>query len=80
VKTLALDDLYTEESVSIAFNRAADEILNAVDAPDTGIRDAISLLVNVGMTYLIAPGTELKDAIAATYDSDARPLDWIVEG
>src|SRR3954451_332707 len=31
---------FPEQAVSEAVNRAADDILDAIDAPDTGLRDA----------------------------------------
>jgi hypothetical protein len=33
---------YTSERVSSALNRATDDIIEAVDAPATGLRDALT--------------------------------------
>lgn len=79
----ALAASYTREQITTAFNRAADEILEATGAPDTGIRDAVNLVVNAGVTYLASPEASLQDAIDACYDLDEDedgPLDWIADG
>jgi hypothetical protein len=44
--------LYTEQQVADALNHAADEILDAVDAGDDGLRDGLNLLVNATIAYL----------------------------
>jgi hypothetical protein len=71
---------HADADVLRAFNRAADDILEAISAPDEGVRDALNLLVNAGMHYLDNPDSDLNDAIVASYviDDDGRgPLDWI---
>lgn len=72
---------HTYEAISRAFNEAADAILDASQAPDTGARDAINLVVNVGLTYLQNPELELHEAIAANYEldeDDGGPLEWML--
>lgn len=71
---------YGDREVERAFNRAADDILSAVGAPDQGVRDALNLLVNAGIHYLSYPADDLDDAILAAYSLESGeegPLDWI---
>jgi hypothetical protein len=71
--------LYAREDVEAALNRAADHVLEAIDAPDEGKRDVANLIVNATAHYLDHPEATLTEAIeAADYDS-ATPdevLDW----
>ena len=74
---------YLGAEVCDAFNRAADEVLNAIDAPDEGARDAINLVVNAGLHFLRDANATLADAIAANYHvnpGDDGPLAWAREG
>lgn len=84
---------YSHNEVEGAFNRAADDILDAIDAPDTGVRDAINLVVNAGLHYLAADvdfqarirdhTPTLEEAIKANYtirEGENGPLEWIKEG
>lgn len=50
-----------------ALNRAADEVLTAIDAGDTGIRDVVNLVVNVAAYFAEFPKATLDDAIRASY-------------
>lgn len=68
---------YTYDQVSSAFNRAADEIIEAIDAGDEGKRDVVNAVINVGMHYLKHPGEDLENALGASYGSDpSEVLDW----
>ncbi len=68
---------FTDEELSTAANRAAEEILEAIDAPDEGPRDLVNLLVNVTGHYLANPAATLTDAIEANYgEPAAEVLDW----
>jgi hypothetical protein len=70
---------HTAEEVSAAANRAADDVLEAIDAPDEGVRDAINLVVNATLTYLKSPDATLEEAIAANYkldEGDEGPIEW----
>jgi len=58
-------------------SRAADMVLDAIDAPDTGVRDAINLVVNVAGHLLEHPDASLEDAIAASYQEEPETvLGW----
>jgi hypothetical protein len=72
---------FSLEQISEALNSAADEILEAVDAPDSGLRDALNLLVNAGLHYLEHPGADLSDVVSANYSAAdlATVLSWIGE-
>jgi hypothetical protein len=58
-------------------NRAADDVLEAIDAPDEGVRDAINLLVNVVGERLKNPDASVEDVIRASYDKEPEEvLGW----
>jgi hypothetical protein len=60
-------------------NRAADDVLEAINAPDEGTRDAVNLVVNAAMTYLGTPDATLQDAIDSNYqfdEDDGGPIEW----
>ena len=60
-----------------ALNRAADDVLEAIDAPDEGVRDAINLVINAAAHYARHPGADLAAAITANYQEDPETvLDW----
>jgi hypothetical protein len=61
---------FTEHDVSAAINKAADDILDAVDAPGTGLRDALNLMVNAAVSYLRREAATLRDVIDLNYDID----------
>lgn len=63
-------DAFTRDKVSVAANRAANDVLEAIDAPDEGVRDAINLVVNATLTYLEHPDATLQEAIGANYQLD----------
>ena len=71
---------FTEQQVLDALNRAADDILDNVNAGDEGLRDAINLMVNATIAYLHGPAQNLHQAVAQSYDDDyATVLGWIEE-
>jgi hypothetical protein len=75
-------DVYSAEDVLRVLNRAADDILEAADLPDTGTRDALNLLVNAAFHYLGHPEAELQVVIDANYDigeGEDGPLEWMTE-
>ena len=70
-------DLTASAEMTAALNRAADVVLEAIDAPDDGVRDAINLVVNAAVHFHQHPDSDLEAAIAASYQE--RPeavLDW----
>jgi hypothetical protein len=72
---------YMDEQVSEAYNKAADEVLEAIDAPDEGVRDAINLIVNAGAFFLKQPDGQLTEAIEDAYQEDAETvLGWARAG
>jgi hypothetical protein len=58
---------FTAEQLNTAANRAANEILEAIDAPEEGVRDALNLQVNATAYFLEHPDATLADAITANY-------------
>lgn len=72
---------YTGEQVSAALNRAADDILEAIEYSETGKRDVANLVVNAGVHYLSHPEATLDEAIIANYDGvdPAEVIDWCNE-
>jgi hypothetical protein len=71
---------FTEEAVSAEVNRAADDILEAVNASDVGLRDAINLLVNAALAYLTGQAQDLRGVVEENYDASyAEVLSWIEE-
>lgn len=72
--------MFTERQVAEALNHAADDILDAVDAPDSGLRDAMNLIVNATVAYLTGQARDLQDVVASCYDAPyAEVLSWIEE-
>lgn len=59
---------FTYEQVKAAANRAANNIESAAELPETGVIDAINLLVSATLTYLRNPAATLHD-VAAGYDN-----------
>lgn len=77
-----MPDAYSRDEVSAAMNRAADEILDATNAGDTGLRDAVNLLVNASLSYLTGEAETLADVAAVNYSEDSieEILGWIGHG
>jgi len=74
---------YTSECVSSALNRAIDDILEAVEAPATGLRDGLNLLVNAAMSYLKGEADDLEEVVAPNWDADTTlrdVLSWVEDG
>jgi hypothetical protein len=70
--------MFTEQQVINALNRAADDILDAVEAGDEGARDALNLVVNSAAAYLRGSAADLQDVVQQSYDADySTVLSWI---
>jgi hypothetical protein len=71
---------FTEQQVVDALNSAADDILDAVDAGDEGLRDGINLMVNATLAYLRGDASDLDDVADSSYGEDLDTiLGWIGE-
>lgn len=70
---------FTAGDVESALNRAAADIEDACDLPDTGPVDALNLMVNVTAWYLNHPDRRsLRDAIEGSYaTSPDEVLSWL---
>jgi hypothetical protein len=67
----------TRADVELVLNRAADDVLDAVRAPDEGVRDVVNLVVNVALTRLDVPDAELELVAQRCYSEPlATVLDW----
>jgi len=74
---------HTSERVSSALNRATDDILEAFEAPATGLHDGLNLLVNAAMSYLNGEAGDLEEVVAANWDAEttlSNVLSWIEDG
>jgi hypothetical protein len=73
---------FTDAEVVAALNKAADDILEATDAGDEGLRDAINLMVNAAVSYLRGDAANLTEAVDNNYDEAtlADVLNWIARG
>lgn len=70
--------MFTEQQVAAALNHAADDILDAVDAGDEGLRDGLNLLVNAAVAYLTGQAQNLQEVVQQGYDADyPTVLGWI---
>lgn len=59
----------TENLVRETFNTALVDIAEAAELPDTGVIDALNLLVNTGLHRLFSnPGASLDDVADASYE------------
>lgn len=66
------------QDVTTALNRACDDIVGAAGLADTGVRDALNLLVNAGLSYLDGTADDLAGVAAACYDEPLETvLGWI---
>ena len=71
-------DMFTEQQVGDALNNAADDILNAVDAGEQGLRDALNLIVNAAVAYLTGRAQNLQQVVEQGYDAGYEEvLGWI---
>ena len=72
---------YTQEQVSAALNKAADDIIEATEAEDEGLRDALNLMVNAVGSYLWDGAEDLEQVAAKNYDADLDSIvGWIQQG
>lgn len=72
---------YSTDQIAAALNKAADDILEAVDADDEGLRDALNLVVNATMDYLTGDAETLEKVAEINYDADLfEILGWIAQG
>lgn len=72
---------WTTDEVSAALNRAADDIAEAAEAEDEGLRDALNLMVNATAAYLSGEAEDLVQVAALGYDADLSSiLSWIRAG
>lgn len=72
---------YNTDQIAAALNKAADDILEAVDADDEGLRDALNLVVNATMDYLTGDADTLEKVAEINYDADLfEILGWIAQG
>ena len=72
---------FTEGAVRTAANRAADDILDAVDAGATGLRDGLNLLVNATLGYLTGEAEDLTEVVGQNYEATYdEVLSWIEQG
>lgn len=70
-----------EEVVNRVLNEVADEIIDAADVPDTGVRDALNLMVNAVNHRLFADeNATLEEIVEAEYEASYEEvLGWINE-
>ena len=75
------DQTYTQDQVSAALNKAADDIIEATEAEDEGLRDALNLLVNAVGSYLWDGAEDLGEVAVKNYDADLDSIvGWIQQG
>lgn len=70
---------YDINAVSDAVNKAANDIIEAVDAGEEGLRDALNLMVNATICYLDGTASTLAEVAEQNYDEASIEdiLDWI---
>jgi len=69
---------FTDGQVVDALNRAADDILDAVQAGDDGLRDGINLMVNATISYLRGDAGDLHAVADGSYGTTLETiLGWI---
>jgi hypothetical protein len=72
---------YTQDQVSAALNKAADDIIEATEAEDEGLRDALNLMVNAVGSYLWDGSEDLAEVAVKNYDADLDAIvGWIQQG
>jgi hypothetical protein len=75
------DKTYTAEEISAALNKAADDIIEATEAEDEGLRDALNLMVNAAGAYLWDGAKNLEEVAEKNYDADLDSIvGWIQQG
>ena len=68
----------TTEDVRRALNQAADDILEALEAGDEGIRDVVNLMVNASFAYLTGAAQDLAGVVGDSY-GEATTLEEVLE-
>ncbi|GAA4470918.1 hypothetical protein [Phytohabitans houttuyneae] len=67
--TPAKSRTYLAQDVADGLNQAADDIFDAVNAGDSGLRDALNLMVNATMAYLRGQADDLRQVVEANYSA-----------
>lgn len=76
-----MNKTWTKEQIDTALNQAADDILDATEAEDEGLRDALNLMVNAVGCYLMDEAHDLETVAALNYDAELSSiLSWIRAG
>jgi hypothetical protein len=71
---------FTERQVHKALAQAANNILDAVNAGDEGLPDAINLMVNAALSYLVGEAEDLPGVVDANYSDDYETvIGWVEE-
>jgi len=72
---------HSTDEVGGALNKAADDILEATEAEDEGLRDGLNLLVNATTAYLTGEAEDLETVAEKNYDADLDSIvGWIQQG
>jgi hypothetical protein len=75
------DKTFTADEIGGALNKAADDILEACDAEDEGLRDALNLMVNAAGAYLWDGVEDLETVAEKNYDASLDSIvGWIQQG
>jgi hypothetical protein len=59
-----------QETFMAMLNDAADDVLDEVDAPDTGTRDIVNLIVNLMGARMKNPDATIAEAIIEQYSRE----------
>ena len=71
----------SSETINRLACEVMDEYMAEHDVPDTGLRDAINLLLNAGMSYIDTPHLQFEDVAGLCYSEELTTiLDWINNG
>lgn len=74
----AHDQPSTIETITTAFNNAADAVLDETGRDDERIVDIVNLVVNAGLHFAQHPDDTLFEAIEANYDdAPSLVLSWV---
>ena len=72
--------MFSAQQVIDAVNRAADDILDTVDARDEGLRDAVHLMVNATVAYLTGQAQNLTEVVQSGFDGNDPTVLTRIEG
>jgi hypothetical protein len=76
-----LRETHSTDEVGGALNKAADDILEATEAEDEGLRDGLNLLVNATTAYLTGEAEDLETVAEKNYDAELDSIiGWIQQG